>query len=266
MKAGISVSVAAKPSSDPPRLMRRGTAGQAAMATAGAAPAKGAERGRAGALPTAFPAGRYAGGAGCTGPSRPIVGGSAIFGPGMSFIPARSSTLTTAGIASDFSRAEGVWRRLSPVLRSAVLLLLRGAPLKPRREQHSPWDGPATDSAPQCPQPPWPPAPPTPPFPRYVTSSRAGERASPSGGRAAGAAAVLNDRRLRPPPSWNRLLPSSQEWRLPAAAGEPRPVQPLLAGGAASRIAGVRECARAKKSAAVGFVSPRVSSDVGKIQ
>lgn len=63
VKAGISVSVAAKPSSDPPRLMRRGTAGQAVMATVGAGPAKGAERGRAWALPTAFPAGRYAGGA-----------------------------------------------------------------------------------------------------------------------------------------------------------------------------------------------------------
>lgn len=47
LKAGISVSVAAKPSSDPPRLMRSGTAGQAAMAAAGAAPAKGAERVRA---------------------------------------------------------------------------------------------------------------------------------------------------------------------------------------------------------------------------
>lgn len=47
LKAGISVTVAAKPSSDPPRLMRRGTAGQAAMAAAGAAPAKGKERGRA---------------------------------------------------------------------------------------------------------------------------------------------------------------------------------------------------------------------------
>lgn len=89
MKAGISVSVAAKPSSDPPRLMRRGTAGQAAMAAAGAAPAKCAERGRAGALPTAFPAGCYKGGAGCAGLSQPIGGGGAIFGPGMSFLPAR---------------------------------------------------------------------------------------------------------------------------------------------------------------------------------
>lgn len=130
MKAGISVSVAAKPSSDPPRLMRSGTAGQAAMATAGAAPAKGAERGRRGALPTAFPAGCYASGAGCAGPSRPIGGGGAIFGPGMSFLWARSSTRTMAGIGSGFSRAEGVWRRLSPVLRSAVLLLFRGVPPK----------------------------------------------------------------------------------------------------------------------------------------
>jgi len=46
LKAGISTSVPTKPSSDPPRLMRRGTAGQAAMATAGATPAKGTERGR----------------------------------------------------------------------------------------------------------------------------------------------------------------------------------------------------------------------------
>lgn len=47
LKAGISVSVATKPSSDPPRLMSRGTAGQAAMAAAGAFPAKGTERRRA---------------------------------------------------------------------------------------------------------------------------------------------------------------------------------------------------------------------------
>lgn len=108
MKAGISVSVAAKPSSDPPRLMRRGTVGKAAMAAAGAAPAKGADRGRAGALPTAFPAGRYAGGAGCAGPSRPIGGAGAIFGPGMSLLPARSYARTTAGIGSGFRGAEGI--------------------------------------------------------------------------------------------------------------------------------------------------------------
>lgn len=38
LKAGISVSVATKPSSDPPRLMRRGATGQAAIAAAGAGP------------------------------------------------------------------------------------------------------------------------------------------------------------------------------------------------------------------------------------
>lgn len=47
LKAGISVSVATKPSSDPPKLMSRGTAGQAPMAAAGASPAKGTERRRA---------------------------------------------------------------------------------------------------------------------------------------------------------------------------------------------------------------------------
>lgn len=169
MKAGISVSVAAKPSSDPPRLMRRGTAGQAAMAAAGAAPAKGAERGRAGALPAAFPAGRYAGGAGCAEPSWPIGGGGAIFSSGMSFLPARSSARTPSGIGSGFSRAEGVWRGLSPVLKFTVLLLQQGSSETLRREQHSPGDGPATDSAPKCPQQPWPPPPPPPA--RFISTS-----------------------------------------------------------------------------------------------
>lgn len=41
------MTVARKPSSDPPRLMRRGAAGQAAAAMAGAAQAKGTGRGRA---------------------------------------------------------------------------------------------------------------------------------------------------------------------------------------------------------------------------
>lgn len=143
LKAGISVSVAAKPSSDPPRLMRRGTAGQAAMAAAGAALAKGAQRGRAGALPSAFPAWHYAGGAGCARPSRPGGGGAAIFGPGMNFLP--------AGIGSGFSRAEGVWRSLSPMLRFAVLLLLRGVPPKLRREQHSPGGRPSHGLRPAVP-------------------------------------------------------------------------------------------------------------------
>lgn len=210
LKAGISVSVAAKPSSDPPRLSRRGKAGQAAMAAAGAAPAKGVGRDRAGALPTAFPAGRYAGGAGCAGPLRPIGGGGDIFDPGTSFLPAWSSARTTSVMVSGFGRAEGVWTRLSLVSRSAVLLrncaessacLWTAPPRTPPRNARNRHGRLG-------------------PLPLFTCTSL------PCGERGGGGAPVGGGRwgPTAPPSSGrNRLWTRAGERRLRAAAGEPRP-------------------------------------------
>ncbi|XP_053819614.1 phospholipid transfer protein C2CD2L isoform X1 [Vidua chalybeata] len=140
----------------------------------------------------------------------------------MSFLPAQSSARTTAGIGSGFSRAEAVWRGLSP-----VLLLLREVPPK-LCAASSTRPGTAQPRAP----------------PRSARNSHGhlgpsvsqvrhflpcGERVSPSGGWAAGSAAALSEGRLRRFPAGTAFCPAlgsraaGRLWASPGQRSHRRP-------------------------------------------